>query len=52
VVSRTWTVFAAALIAFILYVNLNDLVRIGRAFMPRPAAETNAVQKTTGPPQK
>lgn len=50
VVSRTWTVFAAALIAFILYVNLNDLVRIGRSLMPR--AETNTVQKAIGPPQK
>jgi regulator of sigma E protease len=52
-VRGTWTVFASALIAFLLYINLNDIWRMVRPHvMPDTSAETNAVQKVTPAPQQ
>ena len=52
-VRGTWTVFASVLIAFLLYINLNDVWRMVKPYvMPSKAAETNAVERVTKPQQK
>ncbi|MBI5687575.1 MAG: RIP metalloprotease RseP [Verrucomicrobia bacterium] len=52
-VRGTWTVFASVLIAFLLYINLNDVWRIVKPhIMPGKTAETNAVQQVAPQPQQ
>ena len=52
-VQSTWTAFAAVLIGFLLYINLNDVWRmIGPSILPARTIETNAVHEVTKPPQK
>ena len=52
-VQSTWTAFAAVVIGFLLYINLNDVWRmIGPSILPARTIETNAVHEVTKPPQK
>jgi len=52
-VRGTWTVFASALIAFLLYINLNDVWRMVKPHvLPDKMPATNAVEQVTKPQQK
>jgi regulator of sigma E protease len=52
-VRGTWTVFASALIAFLLYINLNDVWRMVKPhILPDKTPATNAVEQVTKPQRK